>query len=290
MKLPPFEYATPSSLQEATALLAKHHGEARPIAGGQSLLPLMAYRLAAPTMLVDLAKIPDMNRIEVRDDGVHVGALTRWCQIEAEESLIDGHPLLREAVKNIAHYQIRNRGTIGGSLAHADPAAEMPALAITCEAEINIAGAKSSRTVAAKDFITGPLQTALQADELITSIKFPLWQPHRRWAFLEFSKRRGDFALGGVALHYNEDAEGNATRVHIGAFGTGEMPERLTAAEVFVSGKKVDAQLALAAGNIARNAVKASGDMHASAEYRQALIGTLLERALIEAANRDQKE
>lgn len=289
MKLPPFEYATPSSLQEATALLAKHNGEARPIAGGQSLLPLMAYRLAAPALLVDLTRIPDLSRIEVRDDGVHVGAMTRWCQIETDESLISGHPMLREAVRNIAHYQIRNRGTIGGSLAHADPAAEMPALAITCGAEITVSGAGSSRTIAAKDFVTGPLETALQPDELITSIKFPPWQSHRRWAFKEFSKRRGDFALGGVALYFNEDVQGNASRVHIGAFGTGETPERLTAAEEFVSGKKVDAQLAHAAGNIARSSVKASGDIHASAEYRQALIGTLLERALIEAANPDRK-
>lgn len=290
MKLPPFEYALPGTLQEATALLAKHNGDARPIAGGQSLLPLMAYRLAAPSLLVDLAKIPGLNRIEVRDDGVHVGALTRWCQIEAEESLETGHPLLREAVKNIAHYQIRNRGTIGGSLAHADPAAEMPALVIACDAEINVAGAKANRRIAARDFITGPLETALQPDELITSVRFPPWQPHRRWSFLEFSKRRGDFALGGVAVHFNEDAQGNACRVHIGVFGTGEMPERLTAAEEFVTGKKVDATLAHAAGNIARSVVRAAGDMHASAEYRQALIGTLLERALIETATRDRKE
>lgn len=290
MKLPPFEYASPGTLQEATALLAKHNGAARPIAGGQSLLPLMAYRLAAPSLLVDLAKIPDLDRIELRDDGVYVGAMTRWCQLEAEESLIKGHPLLREAVKHIAHYQIRNRGTIGGSLAHADPAAEMPALIITCEAEINITGSKKSRTVSAKDFITGPLETVLKEDELITSVKFPRWQPQRRWAFKEFAKRRGDFALGGVALHFHEDAQGNATRVHVGVFGTGETPERLTAAEEFVTGKKVDAHLAHSAGSIARSAVRAAGDMHASAEYRQALIGTLIERGLIEAAARSGKE
>ncbi len=290
MKLPPFEYASPSTLQEATALLAQHNGEARPIAGGQSLLPIMAFRLAAPALLVDLNRIPGLNSIEVREDGVYVGALTRWSQIEADERLASAHPLLREAVTNIAHYQIRNRGTIGGSLAHADPAAEMPALVITCEAEINITGAKSTRTVAARDFIKGPLETALESDELIISVKFPLWQPHRRWAFKEFAKRRGDFALGGVALHFNEDAQGNASRVHIGAFGTGETPARLAAAEQFVTGKRVDAQVAHAAGNIARSAVQAAGDMHASAEYRQALIGTLLERALIEAASRGRKE
>lgn len=290
MKLPPFEYASPGTLQEAIALLAKHNGEARPIAGGQSLLPLMAFRLAAPSLLVDLTRIPGLDRIEIREDCVHVGALTRWCQIESDERLIAALPLLREAVKHIAHYQIRNRGTIGGSLAHADPAAEMPALAITCDAEITVAGPQACRVLAAKDFITGALETALAPGEIVTAIRFPKWQPHRLWAFQEFSKRRGDFALGGVALHFNEDAQGNASQVHVGVFGTGEMPGRLTAVEAFVHGRKVDARLAQAAGNIARDAIRVAGDMHASAEYRQALIGTLLERALVEAARRAAKE
>ncbi|HRF07983.1 MAG TPA: xanthine dehydrogenase family protein subunit M [Xanthobacteraceae bacterium] len=290
MKLPPFEYASPGTLQEATALLAKHNGEARPIAGGQSLLPLMAYRLAAPSLLIDLAKIEGLNRIEIGEDGVQVGAMTRWCQIEAEETLTHAHPLMREAVRNIAHYQIRNRGTIGGSLAHADPAAEMPALAITCDAEIYVTGARGSRVVAAKNFVVAPLETSLKPDELITSIRFPRWQPHRRWAFLEFSKRRGDFALGGVALHFEEDAQGHATAVHVGVFGTGETPGRLAAVEDFVTGKKVDAALAHAAGRMARANVQAASDMHASEEYRKALIGTLLERALIEAATRRTEE
>lgn len=290
MKLPPFEYASPRTLQEATTLLSKHNGDARPIAGGQSLLPLMAFRLAAPSLLVDLANIPGLDRIEIRDDGVHVGALTRWCQIEADRRLTAAHPLLSEAMKHIAHYQIRNRGTIGGSLAHADPAAEMPALAITCGAEITIAGAKVSRVLAAKDFITGPLETALEPGEVITSIRFPKWRSHRRWAFQEFSKRRGDFALGGVALHFDEDAQGHASEVHIGVFGTGDTPERLSAAEEFVRGKKVDADLAQAAGNIARSAVRVASDMHAGAAYRQALIGTLIERALVEAASRAIEE
>ena len=290
MKLPPFEYAAPSTLQEATELLARYNGAARPIAGGQSLLPLMAYRLAAPSLLVDLGRIPGLDRIELRDDGVHVGALVRWCQIEADERLIYAHPLLREAVKHIAHYQIRNRGTIGGSLAHADPAAEMPALAIACEAEIQIVGSKTKRVVAAKDLITGPLETALKPDELIISVRFPSWQPQRRWSFKEFAKRRGDFALGGVALHFHEDAQGNATRVHVGVFGTGGIPARLMAVEYFISGKKIDAHLAHAAGAVTRSEVRVSGDMHASADYRQALIGTLVERGLVEAAMRAGKE
>ena len=127
MKLPPFEYAAPRSLPEATALLAAHGGDARPIGGGQSLLPLMAFRLASPSLLVDLSDIPGLADIAVRDDGVHLGALVRWCDIEASAALADAHPLLRKAVDSIAHYQVRNRGTVGGSLAHGDPAAELPA-------------------------------------------------------------------------------------------------------------------------------------------------------------------
>jgi len=286
MKLPPFEYASPATLQEATTLLADRNGDARALAGGQSLLPLMAYRLASPALLVDLGKIPGLDKIEIRDDGIHVGALTRWCQIEADDRLKHAQPLLREAVTNIAHYQIRNRGTIGGSVAHADPAAEMPALIITCGAAIEVVGAKSNRTIAAKDLITGPLETSLKSDELIASVKFPHWRPDTKWAFKEFSKRRGDFALGGVALYFQNDSQGNATNTHIGVFGTGETPVRLTEVEEFVNGKKVDAKHAREAARIARNKVNASADMHASAEYRKALIGTLLERALMEAATR----
>lgn len=286
MKLPPFEYASPATLQEAIALLSARDGDARPLAGGQSLLPLMAYRLASPALLVDLGRIPDLDKIEIRDDGVHVGALTRWCQIESDDRLKRAHPLLREAVTNIAHYQIRNRGTIGGSIAHADPAAEMPALIIACGAAIEVAGAKGNRTILAKDLITGSLETSLKSDELIVSVKFPRWAPGTKWAFQEFAKRRGDFALGGIALHFQSDAQGNATAVHIGAFGTGEIPVRLTGVEEFVNAKKVDAKLAQEAGRLARSKVSASADMHAGVEYRKALIGTLLERALIEAATR----
>src|ERR687894_2167338 len=152
MKLPNFEYKSPRSLAEAVAILAAEGGGARPLAGGQSLLPVLAFRLAAPSVLVDLKRIPDLRRITVDERGVHLGAMTRWRDIEDEKRLRTAHPLLVEAISHVAHYQIRNRGTVGGSLAHADPASEMPCVAVTCEAELRVLGPSGERVIKAADF------------------------------------------------------------------------------------------------------------------------------------------
>ena len=161
MKLPPFEYACPSTVSEVIALLASHDGEAKPLAGGQSLLPMLAFRVAAPAVLVDLRKVPELRRIGITDGGVTLGAMVRWRDVLDDPRLRTAHPLLVRAVEDIAHYQIRNRGTVGGSLAHADPAAELPAIAVTCEARIAAAGKAGERVIEAKDFFRGPLTTAL---------------------------------------------------------------------------------------------------------------------------------
>ncbi len=198
MKPAPFDYVCPAALDEAVALLAARPGEARPIAGGQSLMPLLAFRLAAPALLVDLRNIPGLDGIAVSDDGVRLGARVRWRDIEDDPRLRSAHPLLAAAVGHVAHYQIRNRGTVGGSLAHADPAAEMPGIAVTCEAEIAAVGPTGARAIAAAEFFFGPLATALAPDEIITELQLPAWLAGRRWGFEEFSRRRGDFALAGV--------------------------------------------------------------------------------------------
>ncbi len=160
MKPAPFDYASPGSLAEALALLSSGAAEAMPIAGGQSLMPILAFRLAAPKLLVDLRGIPGLSRIAIEDDGVHLGALVRWRDIEDDTRLTRAHPLLKAAVSHVAHYQIRNRGTIGGSLAHADPAAELPGLAVACDATISIAASTGSRKAKAGEFFLGPLSTA----------------------------------------------------------------------------------------------------------------------------------
>src|SRR5438876_4852401 len=181
MKPAAFDYRAPATLDEAVALLASDPG-ARPIAGGQSLMPVLNFRLAAPTLLVDLRHLPGLDAIKIGADAVRLGAKVRWRDIEEDARLQTAHPLLRAAIAHVAHYQIRNRGTVGGSLAHADPAAELPGIAVTCDAEIAVVGASGARTIPAAEFFTGPLTTVLRPDELITELRLPSWPADRRWA------------------------------------------------------------------------------------------------------------
>jgi aerobic carbon-monoxide dehydrogenase medium subunit len=286
MKFPAFEYACPASVAEAVALLAQAGGAAKPLAGGQSLLPTMAFRLAAPSLLVDLRKIPDLDRIEIETDGTRLGARVRWRDIEKDARLATAQPLLAAAIAHVAHYQVRNRGTIGGSLAHADPAAEMPGVAVTCDAGLTLTGVKGTRKVAAADFFLGALSTVLEPDELIVEVRLPPWPPGRRWAFQEFARRRGDFAMAGVALDYDTDKAGRASNAHVGVIGACYKPHRVAAAEAAINGRRLDAQAIAAAGRAMSEAVEPPEDLHASAAYRRSLAGTLLERALERAAAR----
>jgi aerobic carbon-monoxide dehydrogenase medium subunit len=283
MKLPPFEYKSPKSLAEAVAILAAEGGGARPLAGGQSLLPVLAFRLAAPSILVDLKGIPDLRRITIDERGVHLGAMTRWRDIEDEKRLRTAHPLLVAAIEHVAHYQIRNRGTVGGSLAHADPATEMPGIAVACDAEIEVVGSSGARALPAADLFVGPLTTSLQPDEIITGVRLPVWPKERRWGFEEFSRRRGDYALAAVAVYYDQDVTGRARDTHVGVIGAGDTPLRLPAAEQVLNGRVVDEATIAAAAKAASEAVDPPDDIHAPAAYRRALVGTLLERALTRA-------
>ncbi len=280
MKLPPFEYACPTSIAEAVALLAAHGGEAKALAGGQSLVPMLAFRVAAPSLLVDLRKLTELRQIKIADDGVTLGAMVRFSDILKDARLQQAHPLLVAAVEHVAHYQIRNRGTVGGSLAHADPAAELPGIVITCEAQIAVTGKSGARVIAAKDFFRGPLMTALGADEIITEIRFPAWPSGRRFGFCEFARRRGDFALAAAALFYDEDGEGRARDAHAGAIGVGDVPLRLTAVEAVLNGKKIDDAVVADAEAAASAAVDPADDIHATGVYRKHLIGVMVERAL----------
>jgi aerobic carbon-monoxide dehydrogenase medium subunit len=280
MKLPAFEYACPATLAEAVALLAAGDGDAKVLAGGQSLVPMMAFRVASPALLVDLRRLAELRRIEITGDGVRLGAMARWRDIEDDARLDAAHPLLKAAVAEVAHYQIRNRGTVGGSIAHADPAAEMPGIAVTCDAEIAVVGRAGPRVIAAADFFIAPLVTALAADEIIVEIRLPAWSTQRHWAFKEFARRRGDFVMAGTALFYDVDAGGKARNAHVGAIGVGDRPQRLAAAEAAIDGQTVDIATSERAGAAASAAVTPQSDIHASAAYRKALLGTLVERAL----------
>jgi carbon-monoxide dehydrogenase medium subunit len=283
MKPARFEYRAPDTLEEAVALLAAHP-DAKPIAGGQSLMPVLAFRLAAPMMLIDLRRLSGLGNIAIGAEGVQLGAKVRWRDIEADVRLVAAHPLLQAAMAHVAHYQIRNRGTVGGSLAHADPAAELPGIAVACDGEIRVVSAAGARTIPAGEFFTGPLETVLRPDELITELQLPPWPMERRWAFREFARRHGDFALAGVALFYDEDADGRACGTHIGVIGSCSRPHRLAPAEAMLNGRIVDEAVILAAAKAASAAVDPPRDLHADADYRRALTATLTERALRAAA------
>jgi carbon-monoxide dehydrogenase medium subunit len=283
MKLPAFEYACPATLAEAVALLGSRE-EAKALAGGQSLVPMMAFRIASPSLLVDLRKLSDLRQITIDASGVRLGAMVRWRDIEDEARLNAAHPLLKAAVSHVAHYQIRNRGTVGGSIAHADPAAEIPGIAVTCDAEIAVTGRAGPRVIRADDFFIAPLTTALAADEIITEIRLPPWPAQRRWGFREFSRRRGDFAMAAAAVYFDVDDAGKARNTHIGAIGIGDRPVRLAAAEAEVDGKVVDVAASERAGRAASASVNPQSDIHASGAYRKSLVGTMVERALQSAA------
>ena len=289
MKLPPFDYACPTTLPEAVQLLSAPGGDAKPIAGGQSLVPMLAFRLAQPTLLVDLRKLGDLRGIKISQKGVTLGAMVRWREIEDDERLKTAHPLLKAAVAHIAHYQIRNRGTVGGSLAHADPAAEMPGIAITCDAEIAVVGKAGARVIQAADFFQGALTTALTADEIIVEVRLPAWPPERRWGFEEFARRRGDFAMAAAAVFYDQNDDGTAREAHVGVVGVADRPLRLPSVEAVLNGRTVDAAAIAEAEAAASAAVDPQDDIHASAAYRRALAGTMVERALKRAAARPQQ-
>ncbi|MFZ1150715.1 MAG: FAD binding domain-containing protein [Xanthobacteraceae bacterium] len=282
MKLPSFDYACPATIAEAIALLAAHGGEAKPIAGGQSLVPMLAFRLTAPTLLVDLRKLSELRQITITDAGVALGAMVRWRDILDAPRLRQAHPLLVAAVEHIAHYQIRNRGTVGGSLAHADPAAELPGIAVTCEAEIVARGGAGPRVIAAADFFRGALVTALRPDEIVTEIRFPAWPRRRRYGFREFARRRGDFALAAAAVAFDE-TEQKFCNVRVGAIGVGDRPVRLNAAERALEGGVIAEAAVAGCAAAASSAVDPPDDIHASGAYRKTLIGVMVERALHDA-------
>jgi carbon-monoxide dehydrogenase medium subunit len=282
LKLPPLEYAAPTTIDEAIALLASHDGEAKVLSGGQSLMPMLAFRLAAPKLLVDLRYVPGLSDVSIAESGLEIGAKVRWCDIETHARLAQAQPLLRAAVRHVAHYQIRNRGTVGGSLAHADPAAELPALAVTCEAEIVALGPRGRRTINAAEFFLAPLVTALEPDEIVVALRLPAWPARRRFAFEEFARRRGDFALAGVVLFYDDPA-GRIANAHVGAFGIADVPLRLPEVEGALNGQKPGADTWARAVDAVGDLATRS-DIHADAEYRRALFCTLLGRALMRSA------
>ncbi len=281
MKLPAFDYACPTTLAETVSLLASSNGDARLLAGGQSLMPMMAFRIASPSLVIDMRKLPGLDRIEIGTDGVRLGAMVRYRDILGDARLRTAHPLLVAAIGHVAHYQIRNRGTVGGSIAHADPAAETPGILVACDAEITVLGEAGKRIVAADDFFIAPLTTALEPGEMITQIRLPAWPAGRRWGFEEFSRRRGDFAMAGAAVFLDRDSAGRIENTHIGVIGMGDRAVRLPAAETILDGvMSVDDALLAKVEKTVAASVDPFDDIHSSAAYRRSLAGTMVKRAL----------
>ena len=278
MKPASFDYFKPTTLEEAAALLSKYGEDAKILAGGQSLVPMMNFRLVTPQILVDINEIGGLNFIEQRDDAVRLGALVRWCEIEASAVVAKMHPLLFEAVKSIAHYQIRNRGTWAGSCAHADPAAEFPAVALVANAKFSLFSTKGRRLVSAEEFFLGPLTTALRADEILVDVEIPRHGRNCFWAFEEFTLRTGDFAIAGTAVMIDHDNRDDPVRFV--AFGVGDKAYRLPSAELIIAKLGLtDTSIREAAASIG-NDFEVRADIHASAEYRLALTKVLLERSM----------
>jgi carbon-monoxide dehydrogenase medium subunit len=279
-----FDYVAPKTVEGAIDALAGGGEEARVLAGGQSLVPMMNLRLATPGLLVDLNGVASLAGIDGRPDGsVRIGAMTRHAQVATSETVRRRLPLLAAAMPYIAHAQIRNRGTIGGSLAHADPAAEWPALCVALGAGIVARGKAGERVVSADDFFQGIMSTALAPDEIVTEVRFPAAAGRRPWGFQEVARRRGDFAMAGIACTVELAGDGTVTAARIVAFGVADAPVLVAAASDVIVGRRLDAAIMRQAGQAAA-AIETRGDIHASAEYRTQLIEVLVARAVAQAA------
>ncbi|GAA4339516.1 xanthine dehydrogenase family protein subunit M [Pigmentiphaga soli] len=291
MKPSRFSYASPATLDAALALLAGHGEMARPLAGGQSLIPAMNFRLAAPEVLVDLGNIPALRGIALRPDGgLEAGAMARHADFEHSAAVARSHPLIPAVMAHVAHAQVRYRGTLGGSLAHADPAAEWAAVCVALDAVVTVAGANGPRDVPAADFTQGVYTTALQPGEILARVAFPPWPAGRRWGFCEIARRTGDFALAGAIALLDGTADGICHAARIVVFGVADTPVVLRALGERLLGRRVDAEACDEIGFFARSAIEPRSDLHASADYRVDLIEAVVARALRRAIQPDPQE
>ncbi len=290
MKPAPFEYFSPTTLAEAISTLAGQDDDldVKILAGGQSLMPLLNMRLARPEILVDLGKLTELDYLREESGGLAIGAMTTKRAVEDAALVKDRHPMLHAATTEIGHQQIRNRGTVGGSLAQADPAAEYPALALVLGAEIDVVGPDGKRTIAADDFFVTYLTTDMEEGEILSEVRFPFLAANTGWSFQEIARRHGDFAMAGVAATVTLDG-GTISDAHVVLFAVGPVPQRMTAVEDAVRGQAPsEALFAQAAQTVAAALEEPMSDVHASADYRRQLAEVLTRRGLAEATQRAQ--
>ena len=289
MKPAPFAYRDPDTVDEVLALLAEHGDDAKLLAGGQSLGPMLNIRVVSPAFVIDLNRVRGLaRRGDSAGDGFAIGALVRQAALEDDRAFAALQPLAAAALPFIAHRPIRNRGTVAGSLVHADPAAEWGGIVLALDAcmEIHRAGA-APRTVAAERFFTGILETAVEPDELLAEIRLPAWPEGARWGFREFARRRGDFALAGVACRFEVDAAGDCRAVRIALIGVGDTAVRARRAEAVLEDEPPGPEAFAATAAAVREELDPLDDGHASAAYRRHLAGVLVEDALTDAWARD---
>jgi CO/xanthine dehydrogenase FAD-binding subunit len=285
MKPAPFEYHAPRDSDEALAILAEHGDEAKALAGGQSLVPLLNFRLAEPAQIVDLNGIGSLAYVRRTKGSLRIGAMTRQSVLEDSPAANDHWPLLGDALRWVAHPQIRNRGTVGGSAAHADPAAELPIAFAALEARFHARSTRGERTIGCEDFFVTHLTTAMEPDELLTEIELARLAPGTGSAFTEYARRHGDFALGGAAALVTL-ADDACTQARIALLGAADVPVRAAEAEASLIGGECDEAAAAEAARLAVADIKPTGDIHGGSGYRRDLIEAMVRRAVTSAAAR----
>ena len=284
MKPPVFDYHDPRSIEEALKLLSNQPGDCKVLSGGQSLMPLLNMRLVRPKVIIDINRIEGLNYVRPWDKGLAVGAGVPVQAIERDRLFTERLPILCDAAKQIGHPQIRSRGTICGSIAHADPAAELPALAVALDAEMVATGTNGTRTIPCGDFFVSYFTTSLLPNEILTEVRFPAPPEKMAWSFLEVSRRHGDFALVGVVTGLGIDqARKTISEARLVYFGVGPTPMRVKEAEQILIGQAPGEPTFQAASDAVSKGLDPDNDLHASAEYRRSVAGTLTRRSLLQA-------
>ncbi|HKV59985.1 MAG TPA: xanthine dehydrogenase family protein subunit M [Ktedonobacteraceae bacterium] len=291
MKPPRFHYCSPRILDEALVLLDQYGDEIKVLAGGQSFVPLLNMRLAAPAYIVDINHISELLYYETEPNYLAIGAIARQRQIERSLLVQEKHPMLVEVIQHIGHMQIRNRGTVVGSVAHADPAAELPALLTCLDGEVLAQSMQGERVIKAKDFFTGYLSTTLETGEMLTEVRFPWLAPQAGWSFIEFARRSGDYALVGAMAVLTPAPDDTCMAANIAYLGVAGSPIRAHAIEQMLIGTKLDAQTLDDAAGAARDVVgEDMQDVHATVEYRRVLASELTRRVLKQAWERRERQ
>ncbi len=290
MKPAPFRYVAARTLKQALQLKAEHGDEGRFLAGGQSLVPTMNFRLTQPALLIDINPLSACAGVQKgAQHSVRIGALTRYRSLERDPATARDLPLVHEALPHIAHPQIRNRGTIGGNLAHADPASEMPAIVLTLAGKLRAQSVRGDRWIAAADFFAGALSTALEPDEMLTEVELPVAQPRSGACFMEVARRRGDFAIIGVACTVRLDEDGRCAQARIGLCNAGDGPIFAAQASESLVGRRIGSAEIAAAAELVQPAIDPGGSIHASKEFQRHIAGVLTARALATANERAQR-